>query len=85
MISSKLQTDVTTNARHEALLTCSATNAESRDPRAVGDRKRVEVPQSRRKVRKTKQLRVVGARENNLKDLTVNFPLGFIMFLSGTP
>lgn len=33
-----------TRARHEALLTCSATNAESRDPRAVGDRKRVSKP-----------------------------------------
>ncbi len=33
-----------TRARHEALLTCSATNAESRDPRAVGERKQVAKP-----------------------------------------
>lgn len=41
------------------------------------------MPESRRKVRKTKQLHVVGARENNLKDLTVNFPLGVFTCVTG--
>ena len=34
-------------------------------------------------MRKTKQLHVVGARENNLKDLTVNFPLGVFTCVTG--
>ena len=33
-----------TRARHEALLTYSETNVESRDPRAVGERKQVAKP-----------------------------------------
>ncbi len=49
----------------------------------IAGRRKIEVPQSRRKVRKTKQLRVVGARENNLKDLTVNFPLGVFHLRDG--
>ena len=49
----------------------------------IAGRRKIEVPQSRRKVRKTKQLRVVGARENNLKDLTVNFPLGVFACVTG--
>ena len=49
----------------------------------IAGRRTIEVPQSRRKVRKTKQLRVVGARENNLKDLTVNFPLGVFTCVTG--
>ena len=49
----------------------------------IAGRRKIETPQSRRKVRKTKQLRVVGARENNLKDLTVNFPLGIFTCVTG--
>ena len=49
----------------------------------IAGRRKIEAPQSRRKVRKTKQLRVVGARENNLKDLTVNFPLGIFTCVTG--
>ena len=49
----------------------------------IAGRRKIETPQSRRKVRKTKQLRVVGARENNLKDLTVNFPLGVFTCVTG--
>ena len=37
----------------------------------------------RRKTHKTKQLRVVGARENNLKNLNVNFPLGVFTCVTG--
>ena len=49
----------------------------------IAGRRKIEAPQSRRKVRKTKQLRVVGARENNLKGLTVNFPLGVFTCVTG--
>lgn len=41
------------------------------------------MPKRRRKVRKTAQLRVVGARENNLKNINVNFPLGVFTVVSG--
>ena len=49
----------------------------------IAGRRRIEVPESRRKVRKTRQLKVVGARENNLKDLTVAFPLGVFTCITG--
>ena len=49
----------------------------------IAGRRRIEVPQTRRKVRKTRQLKVVGARENNLKDLTVAFPLGVFTCVTG--
>ncbi|WP_130013279.1 excinuclease ABC subunit UvrA [Bifidobacterium pseudolongum] len=49
----------------------------------IAGRRRIDVPKKRRKTRKTKQLTVVGARENNLKDLTVRFPLGVMTCVTG--
>ncbi|MBT1162516.1 MULTISPECIES: excinuclease ABC subunit UvrA [Bifidobacterium] len=49
----------------------------------IAGRRSIDVPDHRRKVRKTKQLRVVGARENNLKNLTVDFPLGVMTVVAG--
>lgn len=49
----------------------------------IAGRRRIDVPKKRRKIRKTKQLTVVGARENNLKDLTVRFPLGVMTCVTG--
>ena len=43
----------------------------------------IPVPKSRRKPKKNQYLTVVGARENNLKNLTVNFPLGVLTVVSG--
>ena len=49
----------------------------------IAGRRSIEVPKTRRKTHKTKQLRVVGARENNLKNLNVNFPLGVFTCVTG--
>ena len=43
----------------------------------------IPVPKKRRKVRAGHELTVVGARENNLKNITVKFPLGVMTVVSG--
>lgn len=49
----------------------------------IAGRRTIEVPSHRRTPKKTKQLTVVGARENNLKNLTVHFPLGVMTCVTG--
>lgn len=49
----------------------------------ITGRREIEIPKTRRKVRKTKQLTVVGARQNNLQNLTVNFPVGVMTAVTG--
>jgi excinuclease ABC subunit A len=48
----------------------------------LSGKKKIAVPKKRRQGN-GKQLQVVGARENNLKDLTVNIPLGKMVVVSG--
>jgi len=43
----------------------------------------IPVPKKRRKAKKDQELVVVGARENNLKNITVRFPLGVMNVVSG--
>lgn len=43
----------------------------------------IPVPKKRRKAKKNQELVVVGARENNLKNITVKFPLGVMNVVSG--
>jgi len=49
----------------------------------LSGRKKIDVPVKRRKVDKERKLKVVGASENNLQDVTVEFPLGLLTAVTG--
>ncbi len=49
----------------------------------LSGRQSIEVPKKRRKVQKDRKLRVVGARHNNLQNLTVDFPVGVFTCVTG--
>lgn len=49
----------------------------------IAGRRRIEVPGRRRRVKASERLRVVGAREHNLKNLNVSIPLGVMTCVTG--
>lgn len=59
------------------------TNEKSITGAYVSGRKRIEMPEVRREVDPDRHVTVVGARENNLRDIEVQFPLGVFTAVTG--
>ncbi len=60
-----------------------AANPKSLTGDYLSGRRRIEVPELRRPVQPGRQLRVIGARANNLKNITATFPLGTFTCVTG--
>jgi len=60
-----------------------AKNDKSLTGKFLSGKEKIDIPKRRRKLDATRQLIVEGARENNLKNISVTFPLGVMTVVSG--
>ncbi|NCU33841.1 excinuclease ABC subunit UvrA [Candidatus Saccharibacteria bacterium] len=60
-----------------------ANNPNSLTGKYLSGAEKIEVPKTRRKIKKDEKLTVKGARENNLKNISVDIPLGVMTVVSG--
>jgi excinuclease ABC subunit A len=60
-----------------------AANPQSLTGDYLSGRRRIEVPQMRRPMKKNRVIRVIGASGNNLKNITAEFPLGTFTCVTG--
>jgi len=68
---------------HSGPLSELLTNTRSVTGDYLSGRRKIEIPAKRRKVDKSRQLKIVGARENNLRNIDVSVPLGVFTAVTG--
>lgn len=60
-----------------------AKNPDSITGRYLSGLEKIDVPKKRRVIQKDRKLQIIGARENNLKSINVDIPLGVMTVVSG--
>ncbi|MCJ1707193.1 excinuclease ABC subunit UvrA [Microbacterium sp. VKM Ac-2923] len=71
------------NVVHSGPLAGLLTDENSLTGAYLSGRRAIEAPKKRRKIDKKRQVTVVGARENNLQNVTADFPLGVLTAVTG--